>query len=153
MSTEATLPPIVEEIIIDASIDAVWRVMTEEAPIWLGCLRYRMEIGSVFFMQQDRGKAMRDDITGATQCEILALDAPTLFKFSWFVPGFPATFVSFALNRVEDRRTLVLLSHEGWDRFLASAVAPIREALLNGWRSFVLPGLKKAAERSGGAIS
>src|SRR5262245_26217075 len=148
MSAERALPPICEEIAIDAPLEEVWRIMTEEAPAWLGCLRYRKEIGHTFFMQQDPSKAARDDIEGATHCEILALDAPQLFKFSWFLPGFPHTFVSFALQPIDAERTRVLLTHEGWDQFPPSAIASIRDALLNGWKSFVLPGLKRSAEQA-----
>jgi uncharacterized protein YndB with AHSA1/START domain len=148
MGAEAALPPISEEIEIDAPIEQVWRIMTEETPTWLGCLRYRKEIGHTFFMQQDQAKAAVDDVEGATQCEILTLDAPRLFRFSWFVPGFPSTIVSFALEPLQASRTCVAFTHEGWEQFPASTIAAVREALLNGWKSFVLPGLKRNAEQS-----
>src|SRR5262245_60608739 len=123
MAVEPALPPICEEIQIDAPIEEVWRIMTEETHDWLGCLRYRKEIGHIFFMQQDPAKAAQDDVEGATQCEILALDAPRLFRFSWFASGFPSTFVSFALNRIDASRTRVSFTHEGWDQFPASTIA------------------------------
>jgi uncharacterized protein YndB with AHSA1/START domain len=148
MDAEAALPPISEEIEIDAPVEQVWRIMTEETPAWLGCLRYHKEIGHTFFMQPDPAKAAQDDIEGATHCEILSLDAPRLFRFSWFVPGFPSTFVIFALEPVDASRTRVAFTHEGWDQFPPSTIAAIREALLNGWKSFVLPSLKRNTEQA-----
>ncbi len=142
------LGPIAEEVIIARDIEHVWEVMTgeESAPLWLGCMRYQRELGHVFFMQQDRAKAKVDDISGATQCEILALEEPSLFKFSWFLPGFPATYVSFRLEVIDAGSTRVVFMHEGWDKFPADQIKPIRDMLAGGWKSFVLPGLKKAAE-------
>ena len=139
---------IVESIAIARPIAHVWTAMTDEArvPLWLGCLRYRREVGAIFYMQQDRAKAAKDDVAGATQCEILALDGPHLFKFSWFVPGMPATIVSFRLEAVDAETTLVRFTHEGWDQFPPDAIRLIRDALGNGWKSYVLPALKQASE-------
>lgn len=137
-----------EEIAIARGIEHVWETLTSEAsaPIWLGCMRYRQQIGATFFMQQDEHKASRDDISGATHCKIVALEAPLLFKFSWFLPGLPETFVSFRLQRIDDVTTRVVLEHEGWEQFPAEQIKPIRDMLLGGWKSFVLPNLKRAAE-------
>lgn len=149
MTGPEKLPPIRETVVIDAGIDKVWRTMTSQAsaPRWLGCLRYEARIGAVFFMQQDSARAADGDVTGATHCEILALDAPKHFRFSWFVPDFPATFVSFKLEALSPARTQVLFEHEGWDQFPADMIRPIFEGLSNGWKSAVLPGLKREAER------
>lgn len=148
MTMQEKLPPIRESLVIDASIEKVWRTMTstESVPRWLGCLRYEARVGAVFFMQQDRAKAAADDIAGATHCEILALDAPTHFRFSWFVPDFPATFVTIRLQAHSSSRTQVLFEHDGWEQFPADAIRPIYEALSNGWKSGALPGLKNASE-------
>jgi len=143
--TEQT-PPIVERVEIDRPVEAVWRVLTERTPDWLGCMRYRREIGAVFFMQQDNAKRERDDVSGATQCEVLALDAPHLFKFSWFVPDQPPTFVSFTLESIDAARTRVVFTHDGWERFPAELIRPIRDMLAGGWKTFVLPSLKRVAE-------
>jgi uncharacterized protein YndB with AHSA1/START domain len=141
------LAPIVDQVEIARPVEHVWRILTDEAsvPNWLGCMRYKRELGHVFYMQQDRAKAAADDIAGATHCEILALEAPSLFKFSWFLPGFPPTFVSFRLEATGNT-TRVLFEHEGWDQFPAEQIKPIRDMLDGGWRSFVVPNLKRAAE-------
>lgn len=142
------LTPIAAEVEIARGVDHVWRIMTSEAtvPRWLGCMRYEMRVGAVFYMQQDREKAQRDDIGGAMHCEILALEAPHHFRFSWFTPGFPATHVSFRLEPIVENRTRVLLLHDGWDQFDPAQIKAIRDMLDGGWRSFVLPNLKQAAE-------
>lgn len=140
------LAPISESIVIDRPLASVWTALTLRAPDWLGCMRYKAAVGHIFYMQQDREKAGRDDIGGATHCEILALDAPSLFKFSWYMPGTPATEVSFQLSALDEEHTRVDFLHEGWDKFPVDQIKPIRDMLDNGWRSFVLPGLKRAAE-------
>jgi uncharacterized protein YndB with AHSA1/START domain len=143
-----SLPPIVERVEIERSLSHVWRILTSEesVPLWLGCMRYKRELGHVFFMQQDQGKAAAGDVSGATHCEILVLDAPRLFKFSWFVPGHPTTFVSFALEALDDARTLVNFTHAGWEQFPPDQMKPIHDMLSGGWKSFVLPNLKRQAQ-------
>lgn len=142
------LPAIVADIVIERSPERVWAVMTSEAsaPNWLGCLRYEKRVGATFYMQQDREKAARDDVGGATHCEILALEEMSLFQFSWFVPGFPATSVSIRLTPAGAAATRVTLEHDGWDQFEPDAIRAIRDMLDGGWRSFVLPNLKRAVE-------
>lgn len=142
------LSPIVEQIEIARDVESVWRTLTsdESVPRWLGCMRYKSAVGHTFYMQQDQAKLRADDVSGATHCEILALDAPRLFKFSWFLPGFPPTFVSFALAAQEANRTRVTFTHEGWDQFPADQIKPIHDMLSGGWKSFVLPNLKHTAE-------
>ena len=148
IASEQNVEPIRESITIMRPIASVWSAMTDEAsvPRWLGCMRYRREVGAVFYMQQDREKALRDDVSGATNCEILALDEPHLFKFSWFVPNFPATTVSFALEAVDEDTTLVRFTHEGWDQFPPEQIKMIRDAMAQGWKSAVLPNLKRTSE-------
>ena len=145
-----SLPPILEEVVVACAVERLWEIMTgeETVPTWLGCMRYKRALGHVFYMQQDQAKAKADDVSGATQCEILALDEAKLFKFSWFLPGFPATFVSFRLEAIAHDATRVLFAHEGWEQFPADQIKPIRDMLTGGWRGFVLPALKAAAEHS-----
>ena len=142
------LQPIREVVSISRGVDAVWRTLTEDqsTPRWLGCMRYRREVGHIFFMQADQAKAAAGDVSGATQCEIVALEAPRLFKFSWFLPGYPATYVTFALEPVDEDATRVTFTHEGWDAFPADQIKSIHDMLSGGWKSFVLPALKRAAE-------
>ncbi|MDX1380529.1 MAG: SRPBCC domain-containing protein, partial [Xanthomonadales bacterium] len=134
-------------ISILAPPERVWKFLTEPAHVsqWLGCMRYEKAVGHVFYMQQDAQKRHDDDIEGATHCEILALEEPSRFSFSWYLPGTPATEVHIHLQSTAEG-TRVTLVHEGWDQFDAGAIRDIRDALAGGWKSFVLPALKQITE-------
>lgn len=139
-----------QSILILAPPERVWVFLTEPEYVsqWLGCMRYEKAVGHVFYMQQDEGKREGDDIEGATHCEILALDEPDLFSFSWYLPGTPATTVRIQAKPV-DEGTEVTLVHDGWSQFDAKVIRNIRDALAGGWKSFVLPGLKTIVETGG----
>lgn len=141
------LSDIEHRIRVDAPPDTVWRYLTEPQYVaqWLGCLRYAKAVDDVFYMQQDEQRRADDDIEGATQCRILALDAPRRFSFSWYLPGTPETRVDITLHE-RDAGTEIVLTHSGWEQFDASAIRSIRDALENGWRSFVLPQLRQLVE-------
>lgn len=129
---------------IDAPVEVVWSFLTDSqhVPQWLGCMQYKHETGHVFYMQQDGEKRANGDISGATHCEVLALDQPVRFSFSWFFPGTPKTRVTFELAPFENG-TEVCFLHEGWEQFEPEEIGPVRTALAEGWCSFVLPGLMK----------
>ena len=134
-------------ISINAGPEKVWTFLTEPEFVaqWLGCMHYEKAIGHVFYMQQDPAKRKEGDIEGATHCRILALDQPERFSFSWYLPGTPETEVHIQLKE-RNGTTEVTLKHVGWDQFDARAIRDIRDALEGGWKSFVLPGLKKIVE-------
>lgn len=136
------------EIDITAPITQVWSDMTDtdRTPLWLGCMRYQKKTGHVFYMQQDGEKRTADNIDGATHCEIVTLDEPNTFAFSWFLPGMPKTMVTISLEAVSDKHTKVRFLHSGWNQFSGPEIMSIRDALDGGWRSHVLPGLKRLCE-------
>jgi uncharacterized protein YndB with AHSA1/START domain len=145
------LSPIVGEIILDVSQTRAWTALTEPGHVvrWLGCLEYTGKIGGMFYMQQDAAKRAAGDISGATHCQILAMEEPEVFRFSWFIPGTPTTEVEIRLASMAPKQTKVTLTHSGWDKFNAADVRMFWEALQSGWKSWVLPGLKQAAESAG----
>ena len=134
-------------ITIEAAPARVWTFLTEPEHVaeWLGCMRYQKAVGHVFYMQQDAARRVADDIDGATHCEILALEEASRFSFSWYLPGTPATEVHILLSPANGS-TEVTLSHTGWDQFDAKDIQGIRDALEGGWKSFVLPNLKRIVE-------
>lgn len=143
----STHSAITQTVSLDVTQQAAWRCLTEPEYVsrWLGCMQYEKRVGQVFYMQQDPQKRARNDPSGATHCKILALDAPSLFGFSWYLPGTPATTVSFRLSSTEAGTDLAF-SHDGWDQFDEEEIRPVRDALAQGWQSFVLPGFKELAE-------
>ena len=146
------LADIATEIRIDAPRERVWTVLSAEGLVgeWLGCLGYRAEIGTLFYMQPDPAKRAAGDIAGATHCELLELEPPERMRFSWFLPGTPKTEVEIVLTESGDGSTTARLAHRGWDRFEPEQVRAIRDMLDRGWRSFVLPGLQRVAEAESG---
>ena len=138
---------ITTDLVIDRAPERVWEVMTREGLVeeWLGCLRYKAEIGHVFYMQPDAAKRAAGDVAGATHCEMLELDAPRTMRFSWFYPDMPKTEVEIRLEP-EGSATRVSLVHSGWDQFDGEMIQQIRDGLAGGWTSYVLPGLKRVAE-------
>lgn len=142
------LTSIVESIRIDAAPDRVWTFLVdpEHVPSWLGCMRYQGVVGSVFYMQQDPEKRRTDDIAGATHCKILELTAPKRIVFSWYFPGSPETTVTISLEAAGTGGTSLTLEHSGWQQFDPDEIRAVRDALLGGWQSFVLPGLRDYVE-------
>jgi uncharacterized protein YndB with AHSA1/START domain len=138
---------IATDLVIDRPPERVWEVMNREGLVeqWLGCLRYKSEVGHIFYMQPDARKRAADDVAGATHCEMLELDAPRVMRFSWFYPDMPWTEVEIRLTP-EGESTRVNLVHRGWDLFDGAMIQQIRDGLAGGWSSYVLPGLKRVAE-------
>jgi len=134
-------------VIVDAAPEIAWQYLTssDHVPQWLGCMRYQKQAGHVFYMQQDEAKRAAGDIEGATHCEILRLEEPREFAFSWYLPGMPPTRVDVSLTPTGES-TEVTLRHSGWDQFDPAEIKPIRDGLANGWKAFVLPNLKRLVE-------
>ena len=132
---------------IAAAPARVWQVLTSEGLVeqWLGCMGYKAEIGTIFYMQQDAAKRASGDTSGATHCELLSLDPPRSMTFSWYYPDMPKTEVLISLEAAGDG-TRVALVHTGWDQYDGEQIRAIRDALAGGWGSFVLPQLKRVAE-------
>ena len=141
-----TLADIEHRITIEAGIYRVWAVLADpaRAAAWLGCLRYRAEVGNLFYMQPDPQKRAAGELAGATHCEVLEITAPSRFRFSWFLPDTPRTTVSLTLAARGEQATEVTLAHTGWDRFAPRDVRAVHEQLSVGWRDFVLPSLARA---------
>ena len=146
---QGVLLPIVAEIAIAAPIDRVWDELTAETrvPLWLGCLNYRAVTGSTFHMQPDAAKRAGGDITGATHCDIVLLQQPHKFNFSWYIPGTPQTLVQISLFSEGQANSFVRLLHFGWDQFPPEAARGFHGQLSRAWTEVVLPSLKRGAER------
>ena len=144
------LLPIVAEVDVAAPIERVWDVLVGETtlPQWLGAMDYRAQVGTTFFMQQDPDKKASNDTEGSTWCDIQTMEKPEQFDFSWYVPGTPETAVHISLSDDGPGKTFVRLIHDGWDDFDREAIEGFYDQLAEGWRSAVLPNLKRLAEAS-----
>jgi uncharacterized protein YndB with AHSA1/START domain len=142
------LLPIIAETSIAAPIERVWAVLVGEStvPQWLGAMDYKPEVGSTFFMQQDPERKARRDTEDATWCDVLALQKPHKFEFSWYLPGTPQTMVHISLFSEGPARSFVRLMHDGWDDFEREAIEDFYDELARGWADDVLPALKRLAE-------
>lgn len=136
------IPPIRHTVVLKAPIARVWRALItpEELAIWLGPVGFAPRLGHQFHFQTEP----RDGWDGVTHSEITALDEPYRLAFTWYVPGLPATLVTFTLRETGDQ-TEVTLEHSGWDQ-LPPEVGPIRDQLDQGWSSAVLPQLRALVE-------
>jgi uncharacterized protein YndB with AHSA1/START domain len=123
-------------------------VLTGEAsvPVWLGSMNYRPATGSTFHMQPDGARRAAGDITGATHCDIVLLQKPHKFNFSWYVPGTPQTLVQISVFSEGPSNSFVRLMHFGWDQFPPEAVQGFYDQLSTAWGGAILPSLKRRAE-------
>lgn len=132
---------------IAAPVERVWQVLTGEGLIeqWLGCQGFRGEVGHTFYMQPDAAKRAAGDLSGATHCQVEALEPPHRLAFTWFMPGTPKTLVEITLTASAEGARAALV-HSGWDQFAEADIKAVHEALTNGWSLFCLPQLKRIAE-------
>ncbi len=140
---------ITAHIDIAAPLERVWRVLTGEGLVeqWLGCQRFRCEVGHVFYMQPDADKRAASDISGATHCQIESLEPPSRLVFTWYLPDQPKTTVVLSLEDIPSG-TRASLRHSGWDQFSEADIKAVHDALVGGWTSYVLPNLKRLSEAS-----
>jgi uncharacterized protein YndB with AHSA1/START domain len=132
---------------ISASLERVWGVLTGEGLIeqWLGCQRFKAEVGHVFYMQPDAAKRQAEDIAGATHCQIEAMEPPDTRRVQ-LVPAWPTQ---------DDGRVDI----GGDARWHAGKPGPHRlepvrrgrragrpRALTGGWGGYCLPSLKRLSE-------
>lgn len=145
------LSDISESIHVEADRARVWTVLTDEGLVeaWLGCMGFRPVVGTLFHMQPDPAKRASGNVEGATHCELEEIEEPDRLRFSWFMPGTPKTHVTIELAD-SPGGTLVHLRHSGWDQFNPDEVREIHAMLAGGWKSWVLPGLKRVAEGDDG---
>jgi len=148
--SDAALLPIVAEIDVTASIEHLWEAMTGAAgvPEWLGALNYRGVAGTTFHMQLDAARRAAGDVSGAAHCDVLLLQRPNRFNFSWYLPGTPYTLVAMTLFAEGAGESYVHVIHGGWAQFEAAAVRARYERIEALWTERLLPQLKQVAERS-----
>jgi uncharacterized protein YndB with AHSA1/START domain len=133
---------------IGAPRRVVWMVLTEPqlVALWMSALRYRPEVGHIFYMQPDRERREEGDIEDAIACRIETLDEPRRLGFSWGFPHVEDTWVDIRLRRIPGG-THVRLVHSGWDQFDEVETEDVRGGLGHAWHTVALPALKDVCER------
>jgi uncharacterized protein YndB with AHSA1/START domain len=132
-------------IIVNAPIERVWVALTtpEDVAIWVGAIGFKPELGAKFeFHATPQG-----DWNGITYSEVTEIIKPNKLSFTWSVPNFPATLVTFILRDLGGK-TEVTLEHTGWDKF-GPEILPVRDQLDQGWGGHVLPQLAQFVESCG----
>lgn len=135
---------------IAAARETVWRALTEPQLVaqWMGCLRFRPEVGHIFYLQPDRVRREAEDVTDAIACRIENLDAPRRLGFSWGFPDTPDTWVDIRLRRIPGGAHVRLI-HSGWDQFDDYETEEVRGGLGRAWHAVALPRLRMVAESLG----
>jgi uncharacterized protein YndB with AHSA1/START domain len=135
MSEEAK--SIVVDYELDQPPEKVWRALTEPALLaaWLMSNDIRAEVGHKFTFRAPPVQGW----DGVVYCEVLAVDAPRLLRYSWLggkeeMTGYGRrleTIVTWTLTPTKNGGTLLHLEHAGFlpkDAFAFDAMG-------KGWRS------------------
>ncbi|GKU81838.1 SRPBCC domain-containing protein [Niallia sp. NCCP-28] len=135
---------IVQKIVINASIDKVWKkVATSEGiAAWFMPNDFQLEEGYKFHLHGP---------FGPSPCKVIEVDPPKKLTFAWDLDGW---IVSFLLKELENDSTEFTVIHGGWkesNTIVAKAnekVSVIRNRMNGGWEQ-IAARLKAAIESNG----
>lgn len=141
------------EVIVNATIAEVWHAWTTNEGIQTFFSQYsnvKLEIGGPF-------EILFDGKIGSNGCKVLSFLPKEMFSFSWSAPPQfeharkHLTWVVLRLERLDDKKVLVKLTHLGWDEMKirfpdhAEEWNQVREYFAKAWPN-VLDNLKKRFE-------
>lgn len=135
-----TLPDIKQTIVLNATIQKVWKKVSTSEGIsaWFMQNDFEPKVGHEFHVQSP---------FGPSPCKVLEIDEPNLIKFSWDTDGWE---VSFILKDLGEEKTEFTLIHGGWGTEMISKAnrkaSDIRDTMNKGWEKIVHEGLKKVVE-------
>ena len=128
--TQVSTDAIAHEVDYPHPIDLVWKALTDADAIteWLMVVDgFKPEVGTKFTLSDPR--AQGQGWSGKIDCEVLEVQEPTRFRYSWNstdIPGFSTT-VTYTLENA-DGGTKLRMEQSGFDnitegkeRFLAGA--------------------------------
>ena len=137
---EERLPDIRHTILLEATIDKVWKAVATSDGIaaWFMPNTFQPVLGSEFTL--DSG------LYGTSHCKVIEFDPPRRLSFTWGEDW----QVSFELREVEGKTELTLI-HSGWKSGKLAVESGevhdvIRDRMDNGWGSIVLKRLREVVE-------
>lgn len=131
------LPEIRKTVIINASINKVWKTVStsEEIARWWMPNTLEATMGKEF--------VLRDEKFGDSVCRVTELDPPNLLGFDWD----ETWHLTFKLRSLGETRTEFTLIHSGWPEGeknrVGIAYSVVREIMNDGWEKTVLVRLAK----------
>jgi uncharacterized protein YndB with AHSA1/START domain len=138
--------PIVIERTFNASVNKVWRAITDkdEMKKWYFDLpEFKAETGFKFQFTggEEGGKQFLH------LCEVTEVVPPKKLTYSWRYDGFAGnSFVTFELFEQDDDKTLLRLTHEGVETFPQETSDFAKENFVEGWNHIINISLKEYLE-------
>ena len=144
---EKNAEPLVKEIVVKASVQKVWKAITDknEMKNWYFDLsEFKAEVG--FEFQFYGGKEEREYLH---LCKIIEVIENQKLIYSWKYDGYPGeSFVTFELFD-EGGKTRVKLTHEGLESFPADKNPDLaKDNFVKGWNMIIGTLLKDYIEKN-----
>lgn len=134
--------PLLIEQEFNASLELVWRALTEKELLqkwYFDVSDFKPEVGFKFHFEGGQ-----EDKRYTHLCEILEVVPYKKLKYSWCYKGRPGiSFVTFELSTVGEK-TRVQLIHEGIETFKGPDF--IRDNFVGGWEHLIRTSLKEYLE-------
>ena len=146
------IPPLVKSVLVSLSVEDAFRLFTEGYARWWPLLSHSVgeEHAQTCVLEAGIGGRIYEIIDDGRQVEwgrVLAWEPPRRLVFSWYPGRQPDTAQQVEVTfRVQGERTLVQLTHTGWENLGALAQAH-RLNYDSGWDTVLgkYTGLAKAA--------
>ena len=137
--------PLVVEHVYNASIEKVWKVLTEkdQMKVWYFDISgFKPENGFKFsFTGGD------ENVQYLHECEVLLVDPPNKLSYTWTYPEYDRrSVVTFELFEDSQSQTRVRLSHEGLDSFQTDDPNFSVSSFTAGWNFILGDSLKNYVE-------
>jgi len=137
--------PLIIEQEFKASIELVWRAITEKELMkkwYFDIADFELEVGAIFHF--DGGT---EEKTYVHICEILEIVPLQKLKYSWKYKGYPGiSFVTFELFPIGDI-TKIKLTHEGIESFPRDNPDLVKDNFVGGWKFLIHESLKDYLEK------
>lgn len=137
--------PFIIERIYDASVEKVWKAITDKDQMkewYFNIETFKPEVG--FEFQFEAGSKEKKYLH---LCRITDVEANKKLRYSWRYDGVPGnSFVTFELFP-DGKGTRLKLTHEGLETFLTDNPDFERESFAKGWNHIIGKSLKEYVEK------